>query len=205
MKEAVLGLIVERRGYGYDLVRRFNDRFGAAWNLNQSTIYVALDDLYDKGFVTAFDRNGELPEGRLRRSMKLTYEATPSGLERFSTWLTAPVGKVDPVRSELFLKVGLATPEHALALLGVIDAQIDACTNALADLLARYELDASGAREVQWSVAATYFINDAGVGRLQGDLAWLRRVRAGVEAMRAHGVVPTSMLTPAATLPSGWR
>jgi DNA-binding PadR family transcriptional regulator len=74
MKEAVLGLIVERRGYGYDLVCRFNDRFGAAWNLNQSTIYVALDDLYDKGFVTAFDRNGELPEGRLRRSMKLTYE-----------------------------------------------------------------------------------------------------------------------------------
>lgn len=205
MKEAVLGLIVERRGYGYDLIRRFNDRFGTAWNLNQSTIYAALDDLWDEGAVIAFDRNGERPAGRPRRSMKVTYEATPSGVERFSTWLTAPIGKVDPVRSEVFLRVGLATPEHALALLQVIDAQIDACTSSLANLLARYELDVGGAREVSWAVAATYFVNDAGVGRLQGDLAWLRRVRAGVEAMRTHGFVPASMLTPSATLPPGWR
>ena len=28
VKIAVLGLIVERRGYGYDLLRRFEDRFG---------------------------------------------------------------------------------------------------------------------------------------------------------------------------------
>lgn len=205
VKDAVLGLIVERRGYGYDLVKRFDARFGAAWRLSPSTVYVALDDLYDEGSVIAFDRNGEQPDGRPRRSMRLMYEATPGGEDRFSTWLTAPLGRVDAIRSEVFLKVGLATPAYALALLQVIDAQIDACTNALAELLATYELDAGGAREVSWAVAASYFNNDAGVGRLQCDLAWLRRVRAGVEALRTYGVVPTSMLTPAATLPPGWR
>jgi DNA-binding PadR family transcriptional regulator len=208
MKHAVLGLIVERRGYGYDLIRRFNDRFGAAWNLNQSTVYAAIDDLYDRGFVTARGHSGTVGGGsaeRPRRSTKVIYEATPAGADHFLTWLTAPIGKVEPVRSEVFLKVALATQEHALSLLQVIDAHIDACAGALADQLAGYELDASGTREVSWAVAAGYFINDAGIGRLQADLAWLRRVRVGVEALRVHGVVPVSMLMPAATLPPGWR
>ncbi|HZV75384.1 MAG TPA: PadR family transcriptional regulator [Conexibacter sp.] len=210
MKNAVLGLIVERRGYGYDLIRRFNDRFGAAWNLNQSTVYAAIDDLYEGGLVRAIDGSGIAASGASgagapRRSRKVIYEATHEGRERFLTWLTAPIGKVEPVRSEIYLKIALATQEHALALLQVIDAHIDACTNMLAERLAGYELDAGGAREVSWAIAAGYFINDAGLGRLQGDLAWLRRVRAGVEALRVHGVVPISMLAPMAGLPPGWR
>jgi DNA-binding PadR family transcriptional regulator len=208
MKNAVLGLIVERRGYGYDLIRRFNDRFGAAWNLNQSTVYAAIDDLYRDGLVTALDQTG-VPRGERgaapRRSLKVIYEATPEGTERFLTWLTAPIGKVEPVRSEIYLKVALATQEHALALLAVIDAHIDACADALAEQLAAYELDGDGAREVSWPVAAGYFINDASIGRLQTDLAWLRRVRAGVEALRVHGTVPLSALARASTLPRGWR
>ncbi len=208
MKNAVLGLILERRGYGYDLIRRFNDRFGAAWDLNQSTVYAAIDDLYADGLVIAIDEavgaDDALPRAP-RRSRKVIYEATHEGRERFLTWLTAPIGRVEPVRSEVYLKVALATQEHALALLQVIDAQIDACTNALAECLASYELDAGGAGEVSWAVAAGWYINDAGIGRLQGDLAWLRRVRAGVEALRVHGHVPLSTLTPATTLPPGWR
>ena len=205
MTNAVLGLIVERRGYGYDLIRRFNERFGAAWNLNQSTVYAAIDSLYDRELITARDENGSLTGGRPRRSPRIIYESTPAGVERFETWLTAPIGKVEPVRAEVFLKVALATQEHALALLQVIDAQIDACANALAKQLAGYELDAAGAHEVRWATAAGYYINDVAIGRLQGDLAWLRRVRAGVEALRIHGVVPVSMLTPATPSPPGVR
>ncbi len=208
MKNAVLGLIVERRSYGYELIRRFDDRFGAAWNLNQSTVYASIDSLYDRGFIVARDASGAVrttPRGRPSRSPKVIYEATPSGTESFATWLTAPIGKVDPVRSEVILKVALATQEHALALLQVIDAHIDTCTSALAEQLAGYELDARGAREVSWAVASGYYVNDAGIGRMQADLAWLRRVRAGVEALRVHGAVPVSMLMPATALPPGWQ
>jgi len=204
MKQAVLGLIVERPGYGYDLIRRFNERLGAAWNLNSSTVYAAIDDLYDRGLIVVRDESGPV-RGRPRRSSKLTYEPTPAGIASFRTWLTAPIGKLEPVRAEIFLKLALATQEYALPLLQVIDAQIDACTSALAKQLAGYQLEAGSAREISWPVAAGYFINDAGIGRLQADLAWLRRVRTGVEALRVHGTVPVSMLLPTATLPPGWR
>lgn len=204
MKQAVLGLIVERPGYGYELIRRFNERLGVAWDLNSSTVYAAIDDLYDRGFIVVRDERGPV-SGRPRRSSKLTYEPTPAGIDSFRTWLTAPVGKVEPVRAEIFLKLALARQEYALPLLQVIDVQIDACSTALAEQLAGYQLDPGGAGEISWAVAAGYFINDAGIGRLQADLAWLRRVRAGVEALRVHGTVPVSMLLPTTTLPPGWR
>jgi DNA-binding PadR family transcriptional regulator len=204
MKQAVLGLIVERPGYGYDLIRRFNERLGAAWHLNSSTVYAAIDDLWDRGFIVVRDERGPV-RGRPRRSSKLIYEATPPGGASFQTWLTAPIGKVEPVRAEILLKLALATQEYALPLLQVIDVQIDACSTALAEQLADYQLDPGRAREISWAVAAGYFISDAGIGRLQADLAWLRRVRAGVEALRVHGTVPVSMLLPTTTLPPGWR
>lgn len=205
VKIAVLGLIVERRGYGYDLLRRFEDRFGP-WKVNQSTVYDAIDKLYREERIVALGVSGTAArQAGPTRSPKIVYEATPSGREDFLTWLTAPIARVDPVRSEVLLKIALCTQEHALPLLRVLDAHIDACTDALAQLLAAYQLDALGAREVPWSVASGYYVTDSAVTRLQGDLAWLRRVRAGVEALRAHGAVPLSALMPVASTPPGWR
>ena len=43
VKYAVLGLLVQRRGYGYDLVQRFEEQVGPAWQLNAGAIYVAPD------------------------------------------------------------------------------------------------------------------------------------------------------------------
>ena len=208
MKNAVLGLVVERRGYGYDLIRRFNERFGAAWDLNQSTVYASLDALAEEKLVKGIERPraGDEPgDGIPRRQGRVTYESTRAGEEVFLTWLTAPVSSVEPVRSEIFLKIGLATQEHALALLQVLDAQIDACADALAERLAGYRLDVGSKRAVGWDVAAGWYINDAGIARLQSDLDWLRRVRAGAEALRVHGVVPLTELMRTPDMPPGWR
>lgn len=207
VKYAVLGLLVERPGYGYDVIRRFNERFGL-WDLNYSTVYAAIDALADQELIAAVDEKGRCSHStdrRPKRSPKVRYEPTPGGTERFLTWLTAPLGKVEPVRGEIFLRLGLAKQEHALALLQVIDAQIGACTEALAKQLAGYHLDPDGASEIPWRVAAGYLVNDAAIGRLQADLAWLRRVRAGVEALRAYGFVPRSVLVSTTTLPAGWQ
>jgi DNA-binding PadR family transcriptional regulator len=207
MKEAVLGLVVERRGYGYDLIRRFNGRFGEAWCLNPSTVYTALDTLELDGYVIGIEEERRPTSSKKgpSRGRKVTYEATPAGREHFLTWLTAPIGEVEPARAEIFLKIGLATREHALALIGVLDAQINACAEALAERLSAYGLDIGSARSVSWDVAATWFINDGGISRLQADLDWLRRVRAGAEALRRHGVVPLTALVTSAGLPPGWR
>lgn len=198
MKDAVLGLVIERRGYGYDLIRRFSDRFGAAWQLNPSTIYASLDSLCSDGHVRGSTQHGHerVTSAGPPRSNKVFYEATALGTRRFATWLTAPTQQVEPIRAEVFLRVGLGRADNALGLIQMLDAQIDACADALARQLSGYQLDASvysGA--VNWPTAATWFLNEAAIARYQADLAWLRRVRAAAESLRASGAVPVAELT----------
>ena len=68
MKYAVLGLLVQRRGYGYDLVQRFEEQVGSAWQLNAGAIYVALDKLEQEGLVRPITSSGEAPPTRRRTS-----------------------------------------------------------------------------------------------------------------------------------------
>jgi DNA-binding PadR family transcriptional regulator len=206
MKDAVLGLIVERRGYGYDLIRRFNERFGEAWDLNQSTVYAALDALEKDGCIVGHERGSTAQRERARsqRQTIVTYDATSRGKDKFLTWLTAPVAEIDPVRADIFLKIGTTTtPQQALPLIQVLDAQIDAHANELARHLSRYHLDIGNARHVEWLAAVPWFMTEAAITRLQGDLNWLRRVRIGAEAFRAHGFIPLADLPTPRSLSLG--
>ena len=70
LKHAVLALVAERRGYGYELVQRFEERVGPGWQLNPSAVYPALDQLERGGLVTstaAPRRHAPQPAHRLRR------------------------------------------------------------------------------------------------------------------------------------------
>lgn len=213
MKDAVLGLIIERPGYGYELIQRFNERFGTAWNLNQSTIYAALDKLEDDGHIDGNDRSvaaqqttaaageREVRLGRprtrrpKRRQRVVWYHATPAADEHFLTWLTAPNADLEPVRSDVFLKVGLTTrPQLALPLIRVLDAQIELHANELARCLAQYHLDPGTRDRIEWVDAVPWFMLEATVLRYQATLTWLRRLRVAAEAFREHGYLPLSVM-----------
>lgn len=206
MKDAVLGLVVERRGYGYDLYQRFNDRFGVAWRLNPSTVYDALDKLAEQGYLQGVEKPLRASRSHPPRHRRVYYEATGPGRERFYNWLTAPTPQVEPVRAEIFLQIGLSKQDTALALINRIDAQMEATTDTLARHLASYRLDVSPRGEVAWEDAATWLINDAAIIRLQSDLTWLQRVRVAAESLRANGCLTTDELASLhRPMPPRWR
>jgi Transcriptional regulator PadR-like family len=216
MKEAVLGLVIERRGYGYDLVNRFNQRFSEAWNLNSGSIYTALDKLEGEGAIVGHDsRETEAaldaaasavgaPLGRprtrrpVRRQPKVIYEPTSGGRSQFLTWLTAPVpADVDQMRSDIFLKVGMTSqPQLALPLVQVLDTQIAHHANELARYLSQYHLDPGTRERIAWLDAVPWFMLEAMILRLQADLSWLRRIRVAAEAYRDNGYLPMSVVPP---------
>ena len=51
VRYALLGLLRERRDYGYHLKRRFDDRVGTAWHLNIGQVYQTLRALQKTGLV----------------------------------------------------------------------------------------------------------------------------------------------------------
>ncbi len=184
VKYAVLGLLAQRRGYGYDLVQRFEEQVGRAWQLNAGAIYVALDKLEQEGLVRpVIAAAGEAPVTRRRTARgapRVVYEATPQGLERFDEWM-ATGSSMSPLREELHLKLALSQPRNLPRLIELTYEQEQACLERLEQHLDGASFDELLAAAQPWSAVASVMVRDAEIAHLQATVDWLRRIR---EAMR---------------------
>src|ERR1700734_1290337 len=111
---ALLGLVIERPSYAYELARRFERTYEGVLTLSSvSHAYTALAALKDRGLIE------ELPGTREGRQPKPHYRATPQGLEEYGEWL---VGQLDEgMRRQRLFVLALATstrePQSALEIL----------------------------------------------------------------------------------------
>ncbi|MEW6402280.1 MAG: PadR family transcriptional regulator [Chloroflexota bacterium] len=83
---ALLGLLYNSPGHGYDLHRKVLNDLGQVWHLSQSQAYTILKRLQAGGDISA----EEIPQEKLpiRRLLHLT----PQGRKRFLDWLDTPSG-----------------------------------------------------------------------------------------------------------------
>jgi DNA-binding PadR family transcriptional regulator len=112
---ALLGLVIQRPSYGYELVQRFERTFGDALELSSpSQIYTALDVLESRALIE------KLPPGKAleaSRQPKPHYRATADGISSHGDWLIEQVGD-ERRRSRLFsLQLAVLDPQAALAIL----------------------------------------------------------------------------------------
>ncbi|MEN6348625.1 MAG: helix-turn-helix transcriptional regulator [Syntrophomonas sp.] len=96
-KYAILGVLNERPGSGYD-VKKFCDSIAYFWNENYSHIYPVLKQMEGEGLVT---KTIEQTEGRPPRNI---FSITPEGRQEFIKWLKLPV-EPNILRAELLLKL----------------------------------------------------------------------------------------------------
>jgi DNA-binding PadR family transcriptional regulator len=179
VKYAVLGLLVQRRGYGYDLVQRFEEQVGPAWQLNAGAIYVALDKLEQEGLVRPVPTaDGEIPTRRrtARGAPRVIYEATVQGVERFEDWMAAGAS-MSPMREELHLKLALSQPRNLPRLIDLTYEQEQACLERLEQYLGTAAVEDLLASSEPWSAIASVMVRDAEIAHLQATVEWLRRIR----------------------------
>ena len=168
LKHAVLALIGERRGYGYELVQRLDERVGPGWRLNPSAVYPALDQLERGGLVTSTARRGGTS-----RSPRIVYAPTAAGEAALETWLRTTDAPLEPVRADAHLRLLFARREHRAALATQLAAHERTC----AALLARYPRTHGAGPHA----AGAALVDDAVVTRLRAELAWLVQARAALE------------------------
>lgn len=82
---AVLGLVIERPSYGYELSQRFGRRFGDLFAVGRSHIYAALDSLQRDGLIEPLPR--PQPVGRRPRQPRIHYGATDDGARTYREWV----------------------------------------------------------------------------------------------------------------------
>jgi DNA-binding PadR family transcriptional regulator len=112
----VLGLLIERTGYGYDLVHRFERTYRDTIELSSpSQIYKALTALEDRGLIEKVPQQESAVEEL--RQPKPHYRATAEGLSGYQDWLLVQVTQ-ERQRSSLFaIQLAMLEPRAALALL----------------------------------------------------------------------------------------
>lgn len=183
MKYAVLGLLVQRRGYGYDLVQRFEEQVGSAWQLNAGAIYVALDKLEQEGLARPLASEDDVRPVRrrtVRGAPRVIYEATTAGVERFDQWM-AHGSSMSPMREELHLKLALSQPRNLPRLIELTREQEQACLERLEQYLGEASFEELLQRaDESWSAVASVMVRDAEVAHLQATVEWLRRIREGM-------------------------
>lgn len=170
-KHAVLGLLIERPGHGYDVARRLRARFGSS-GFAPTGVYSALDQLSGEGLVRA---SGPLGPGGERSAPRTTYEATDSGREQFDRWMSSESSPAN-IRDELNMKLALSRPRDLPTLIEMAGAQERQCLARLSELRSA-NANGRGAA-LSWSEAADLLVRDAEARQLQARIEWLQRAAA---------------------------
>ena len=172
-KNAVLGLVIERPGYGYDLARRLQERFGSS-GFAPTGVYSALDQLSSEALVRSAGCDAEADKERA--APRTIYEATPEGVDRFERWMLDS-SSLAPVRDELYMKLALSKPHNLSRLIELARAQEEECLARLQELRRTAPRGAGGAL-TGWSDVAVLLVRDAEVKQLQARVEWLQKARS---------------------------
>ena len=123
---ALLGLVIERPSYAYELARRFERTYDGALSLSSvSHIYTALATLRERGLVEEIPGHPETAKSRRR------YRPTAEGIAQHAQWLVGQVAEERRRQRVLIAQIGALakTPSEAFA---ALDAYEQACLGELA-------------------------------------------------------------------------
>jgi DNA-binding PadR family transcriptional regulator len=130
---ALLGLVIEHPGYGYELLKRFERDYGDALPLSSdSHIYRALTVLQDKGLIEEIPRVVAMDPGSGRQP-RPRYRATGEGVRGYRDWLLA---QADAGRRQwtLFVRQLAVFAREPCAALQIIDRYEQLCLQEASDL-----------------------------------------------------------------------
>ncbi len=118
---ALLGLVIERPSYAYELARRFERVYDGALSLSSvSHIYMALPALLERGLIE------EIRSAEPSKRSKRRYRATELGVAEHGQWIVRQVSEERRRRQVLVSQLGALAhePQRAIELL---DAYEQAC------------------------------------------------------------------------------
>jgi DNA-binding PadR family transcriptional regulator len=170
---AVLGLLAERPGYGYQLVQVLNERLGAAWQLIPSSVYAALETLESEGLIRARPTAGGDSERRTS-TQRVVYETTLAGRTQFRQWLARPAPRQEPIRPEAALKLAVAPNEEGERIMRMLADE----EHLTGEVLVQVEGEVKTLAEEGCEEA---FPRRAAVERLRAELRWIEAARATLE------------------------
>jgi len=180
-KHALLGLLADGPGHGYELRKRLQEKLGPAWEINSGQLYQALSRLEEEGFVYPVDESAA--PGDRKRVVALS----DAGAAELESWFERDSPGVRVSGPAFLTKVGLGGPQRSESSL----AQIAAYE---ADCVARLEtLGASRESVPLWPLTADRVLKRCAIScemmQVQAHLQSAMLARDTVTSLRDSGVL----------------
>jgi DNA-binding PadR family transcriptional regulator len=172
---ALLGLVLERPGHGYELGNRLIARLGETWRFEPKYVYRLLDKLEEEGLVSS----QEEPRRGNERYMRVVYHPTEQASSALEYWMQTLTPR-EPVRLGLQAKLAVARPEDVPRLLLALREYERECSE-LAQLVRPSDNEVRS-----WAALRMDCTRDATYTMLLAEIAWSERTRQRIEAYAAH-------------------
>src|ERR1700686_1795284 len=176
LKGALLGLVLQRPGHGYDLANRLIRRLGPAWQIKAKGLYPMLQQPERAGLVLSEAIDCSSPTGR-----RIVYYPTECTQAALTEWMAASAA-IEPLRVELQAKLAVARGEGVPRLLSALDCYEREC-RMLLNASTEPPLNASAGelpRHRSWAALAMSLTRAAALIRLRADLEWVVLARRAI-------------------------
>jgi DNA-binding PadR family transcriptional regulator len=174
---AVLGLLIEKPSYGYELSKRYERSYGAFLPVGTSHIYEALKSLEKRSLIEPMP--AELTAGT-RRQPKVHYRATAKGAREYRHWLARTM-RDDSQRHELLGRLLSVSAVDTDALLTILDRYEQECLAEQASLPTPVEEQPEAATSPARALARR-LASELRRVTLHADLMWIDWARAEIRA-----------------------
>lgn len=180
VKHAVLGLLVERRGYGYEIANRLSERLGPGLAIPEGTVHTSIRSLKAAGHVEVVDR-------RFRgEQVAVVYGATATGRAEYHEWLDGPLAR-NPVRDDLYLKFAMVDMARLPRFRAEFQRLELECVAEIGAHTRDFPLAEDLTDPVSWGVARRLLLDSRALDHLNGDLAFIRRTLGVLRWAEAQG------------------
>jgi DNA-binding PadR family transcriptional regulator len=170
LKGAILGLVLERPGHGYDLGARLRARLGPSWAIDPKRLYRMLDQLERAALISgAVESDPENP--RLQRTIYSATELAPGALRM---WLETLAPR-EPTRVEIQAKVAAAREQDVPQLSQALRQYERECL----ELLRQSSGPPLPVRS--WMGLVMDIVRDASDAQLRAEVEWAKRTRGRIE------------------------
>jgi DNA-binding PadR family transcriptional regulator len=179
---AVLGLLLDKPAYQYELVNQLQHRLGPSWVVNTGQLSQITKRLEKEGLI------GRV-EGAAAREDRQVYAITEEGILEFDRWWSST--EPNPrrlTRRPLLVKISLAGPERLAEALKLIDSYETECAAELTELTSKDAKIVAGPvvradHELLRLALAERIIEK------EGQLAWAKLARTKVKLLMERNAI----------------
>lgn len=179
-KHALLGLLLDRPAYRYQLGDRLKERLGPAWAINSGHLYQTIDRLEKDGLIEQAD---SAPEERADRQI---FEINDDGTKEYERWFKKDISAARLLRRPLLVKITLAGPERLQGTLKQIAAYERDCAARLRELSRQRDEIPRGEPRVRADHVLLRLGLSADITHLRGELEWAKHAHEVVSWLLEH-------------------